>query len=183
VGFSGPTYREPAFYDAQVLSGLLGGGMSSRLFQEIRESRGLCYSIYTSAWGMADAGLFSVHAATGQEMMDELIEVVGVEFGRIAAEAPSEAEVARAKAQLKAGLLMSLESSSARAEQMARQLLNLGALVDMAELVCRVDAVTSERVRSLAERLLRSAPPSIAVVGAGAQSESFAASAARAIAT
>jgi predicted Zn-dependent peptidase len=183
IGFAGPSYLDAAFYDAQVLSGLLGGGMSSRLFQEVRENRGLCYSIYTSAWGMADAGLFSVHAATGQETMSELIAIVGQELRQIAAEAPSPAEVARAKAQLKVGLLMSLESSSSRAEQMARQIINIDRLISAAELVERVEAVTGARVRALAEKLLSSAPPSIAVVGAGPKSGRYASDTARTLST
>ena len=108
--------------------------MSSRLFQEVREERGLCYSIYSSAWGLADGGMFTVHAATGADMMGDLIDVVTREVMRSAGETPGEREVERAKAQLKAGLLMSLESSSARAEQMARQLLVYGRLLSAAEL-------------------------------------------------
>ncbi len=122
LGFEAPSYREDEFFAAQVLSGLLGGGMSSRLFQEVRERRGLCYAIYSTAWGLKDTGLFAVHAATGAGMVGELIDVVSDEIDRMADAVPSDAEVARAKAQLKAGLMMSLESSSARAEQMARQM-------------------------------------------------------------
>src|SRR5258706_3774525 len=115
LGFEAPSYCHSEFYAAQVFSGLFGGGMSSRLFQEARENRGLCYAIYSSAWGLADAGMFGIHAATGPEVMEELIDVVGQELAKVALERPGEAEVARAKAQLKAGLLMGLESSSARA--------------------------------------------------------------------
>ena len=77
MAFAGPSYREPEFYTAQVFSGLFGGGMSSRLFQEVRERRGLCYAIYSSCWALADTGLFGIHAATGPEMMGKLIDVVG----------------------------------------------------------------------------------------------------------
>jgi predicted Zn-dependent peptidase len=174
VGFRAPSYREAEFYAAQVFSGLFGGGMSSRLFQEVRESRGLCYAIYSSAWGLADAGLFEIHAATGAELMDELIEVISHELVDAAAARPSEPELARAKAQLKAGLLVSLESSSARAEQMARQLLAFGRVLAADELIQRVEEVTAERVRATAERLARASPPAIAVVGAGRRSADFA---------
>src|SRR5215475_4093448 len=122
LAFPGPSYRQEEFYTAQVFSGLFGGGMSSRLFQEVRERRGLCYAIYSSCWALADSGLFGLHAATGAEMLGKLIDVVAAEFKRAAADKPAEGELARSKAQLKAGLLMGLESSSARAEQMARQL-------------------------------------------------------------
>jgi predicted Zn-dependent peptidase len=174
VGFKAPSYREAEFYAAQVFSGLFGGGMSSRLFQEVREGRGLCYSISSSAWGLADAGLFEIHAATGAELMEELIEVIADEIADAAATRPGERELVRAKAQLKAGLLVSLESSSARAEQMARQLLAFGRLLAPDELIQHVEDVTAERARVVAERLATSSPPSIAVVGAGPRSTGFA---------
>ena len=162
------------FYTAQVFSGLFGGGMSSRLFQEVRERRGLCYAIYSSCWALADSGLFGLHAATGADLMRELIEVVGAEFKRAANEKPKDAEMARAKAQLKAGLLMGLESSSARAEQMARQLLLFDRLIDTPELVERIEGVSPEAVRTLASRLVTGTRPSVAIVGAGRKSDSYA---------
>ena len=174
---AGPSYREQEFYTAQVFSGLFGGGMSSRLFQEVRERRGLCYAIYSSCWALADAGLFGVHAATGAELMGKLIDVVGEQFLRAADEKPSEAELARAKAQLKAGLLMGLESSSARAEQMARQLLLFDRLIDAPELVERIESVTAGAARDLAGKLIGAARPSVVVVGAGAGGEALAHSA------
>jgi predicted Zn-dependent peptidase len=174
LGFEAPSYREPEFFAAQVFSGLLGGGMSSRLFQEVRERRGLCYAIYSTAWGLKDTGLFAVHAATGAGMVGELIDVVSDEIDRMAAEGPVEAEVARAKAQLKAGLMMSLESSSARAEQLARQILLHGRVLSTADIVASVDRVSAEDVRQIARRLRRS-EASVAVVGAGRKSHDLAA--------
>ena len=174
MAFAGPSYRARDFYTAQVFSGLFGGGMSSRLFQEVRERRGLCYAIYSSCWALADSGLFGIHAATGPEMMSKLIEVVGDELVGAAAEKPADAELARAKAQLKAGLLMGLESSSARAEQMARQLLLFDRLMEPRELIERIDAVTADAVRELAANLVGASPPSVAVVGAGRRGETFA---------
>ena len=141
--------------------------MSSRLFQEVRERRGLCYSIYSSCWGLADSGFFSVHAATGPEMLGELIEVVSAEFRRAASETPSGKEVERAKAQLKAGLLMGLESSGARAEQMARQMIVLDRLLSVDELIARVEAVTPQTCREIAEYLVATSAPTVALVGAG----------------
>ena len=182
MAFAGPSYRDPEFYTAQVFSGLFGGGMSSRLFQEVRERRGLCYAIYSSCWALADTGLFGIHAATGPEMMGKLIDVVGEQLVGAAAEKPAEAELARAKAQLKAGLLMGLESSSARAEQMARQLLLFDRLIEPPELIERIDAVTAEAVRELAAKLVSGSPPSVAVVGAGRKGEAFARMAAERVA-
>jgi predicted Zn-dependent peptidase len=173
IGFPSPSYQEDAFFTAQVFSGLFGGGMSSRLFQEVREKRGLCYAIYSTAWGLRDVGVFGIHAATGTEVMDALIDVIGAEIKRAADEAPSGPELARAKAQLKAGLLMSLESSSARAEQMARHLLSHGRILPTDELIEQVDAVTPEKVRSFAGEMAASAP-TVVIVGSGRKSRKFA---------
>lgn len=174
MGFEGLSWRQPEFYAVQVFSGLFGGGMSSRLFQEARERRGLCYSIYSSTWGLADTGLLAVHAATGSDTMGELVEVVRTEFERAASELPSEREVDRAKAQLKTGLLMSLESSVARAEQMARQLLAFDRLLTVEELMERVDVVTPEAVRNIAAKLITGSPMSVALVGAGERTHAYA---------
>jgi predicted Zn-dependent peptidase len=174
LAFEGPSYHDRDYLTAQVFSGLLGGGMSSRLFQEVRESRGLCYAIYSSAWGLADTGMLTIHAATGADLMDQLIDVVAAELARAAASEPAADEVQRAKAQLKAGLLMSLESCSARAEQMARQLLLFDRLIPTEELVARVDAVDGAGLRVMAERLFGGAAPAIAVVGAGRRSRTLA---------
>ena len=125
IGLPAPSYLEDDFYAAQVFSGLFGGGMSSRLFQEIRENRGLCYAIYSTVWGLRDAGMLAVHAATGPEKVEELSAIVAAELADVADKGPSAAELQRSSAQLKAGLLMALESSSVRAEQMARHLLTL----------------------------------------------------------
>ncbi|MEQ1651813.1 MAG: pitrilysin family protein [Hyphomicrobium sp.] len=171
IGLPGPTYLEDDFYAAQVFSGLFGGGMSSRLFQEIRENRGLCYAIYSSVWGLRDAGMLAVHAATGPEKIEQLATIVAAELADVANKGPSAAELQRSAAQLKAGLLMALESSSVRAEQMARHLLSHGALIPTRELVGRVDAVTRNDVRDVAERLAQAAP-SVAVVGSGKKSRS-----------
>lgn len=167
LGYEGMSYRDPQFYAAQVFSGLFGGGMSSRLFQEVREKRGLCYSIYSSAWGLSDTGLLSVHAATGPEMIAELVDVVREQLASATDDLVSERELQRAKAQLKTGLLMSLESSVGRAEQMARQMLAFDRLLPADELLDRVESVTRERVRETVQRLVAGKQPSIALVGAG----------------
>ena len=175
MAFAGPSYRSrDEFYTAQVFSGLFGGGMSSRLFQEVRERRGLCYAIYSTCWALADAGLFGIHAATGPEMMGKLIDVVGQQLTRAAGEKPTEAELARSKAQHKAGLLMGLESSSVRAEQMARQLLLFDRLIDTAEIVDSIESVSAGSVREMAAKLFLDSRPSVAVVGAGRKGKDYA---------
>src|SRR5262249_16642889 len=173
MAFAGPSYRARDFYTAQVFSGLFGGGMSSRLFQEVRERRGLCYAIYSSCWALADTGLFALHAATGPDMMGRLIDVIADEVRRAAREGANEAELARSKAQLKAGLLMGVESSAGGAEQMARQLLLFGRLLGTSELIARIDGVTAQAARALAARLFTT-EPSVVVVGAGENGEHFA---------
>jgi predicted Zn-dependent peptidase len=148
--------------------------MSSRLFQEIREDRGLCYSIYSTVWGLKDTGMLAVHAATGPEMVEELADVIAQELSAVADMGPTDAELARSKAQLKAGLLTALESSSVNAEQMARQLLAHDRLVTTAELIDEVENVDRERVRAFAERLMNEVA-SVSVVGSGRKSKQQAA--------
>lgn len=170
IGVPSPSFTDPAYYAAQVFSGLFGGGMSSRLFQEIREDRGLCYSIYSSVWGLRDAGMLAIHAATAPDMVDALSMLAAQEFRAIADAGPTESELNRSKAQIKAGLLMALESTSVRAEQMARHLLAHDRLVEMTELVDNVSAVTRDNIRDLAALMLTS-PATVAVVGSGRKSE------------
>ncbi len=180
MGFEGPGYRDPRFFTAQVFSGLFGGGMSSRLFQEVREHRGLCYSIYSSFWGLGDTGMLTIHAATGHTMLAGLVDVVREECMRAASSLPDAREVDRAKAQLKAGLLMSLESSGSRVEQVARQTLIHNRIVPADELVARVDAVTAADIRDFAQRMITAKPASAVIVGNGRKSAAMATRAAAA---
>lgn len=165
LAFEGPSYRTDDMYTGQILSSMLGGGMSSRLFQEAREARGLCYSIYSYCWCLSDSGLFGIHAATGADQVLELLEVMWSQLDNLANETVGDDELARAKAQLKSGLLMSLESSSARAEQIARQTLAFGAPRELDELVDKVDSVDKEAVRAFASKIILSSRPSASVVG------------------
>lgn len=164
LGFEAPSYRDPDFYAAQVLAGALGGGMSSRLFQEIRERRGLCYAIYSYAHGIADSGGFSIYAATAPDRANDLFEVVREELLRAAEGGFAETELARVKAQLKMGLLAGLESSAARAEQMGRHLLMHGRLLSNEELIESIETVTLADLQRQAETLLAT-PLSLAAVG------------------
>jgi predicted Zn-dependent peptidase len=164
LGFEGLPYSSSDFYAAQILASVIGGGMSSRLFQEVREKRGLCYSIYAFHWSFSDTGIFGVHAATGPEDVAKLMPVVVGELER-AAEEITDKEIQRARAQLRAGLLMTLESPAARAGQMARQLLLFGRLIPVEELVARVEAITAEDIRDLAQRIFAGSPPTLSTVG------------------
>ena len=163
MAFPGLSYDDDDFYALQVLSTLFGGGMSSRLFQEVRERRGLCYSIFSFASSYVDGGLFGVYAGTGEDELDQLVDVVGEEMLKLSG-GVSEEEVDRGRAQLKAGTLMSLESSSARAEQLARQLLIFGRPLPLQELIERIDAVDADAVTRLAARLA-GGRPAIAAMG------------------
>lgn len=173
IGFETPSFRDRRYYAAQVLSGLFGGGMSSRLFQEVRERQGLCYSIYSSAWGLRDVGMMAVHAAASHEAVQRLVDVIARELAELAATGPNAKELARSKAQLKAGLLMSLESSSARAEQIARQILHHGRLIPAEELVAGVDGVSRADIRRLAADIKKGVP-TVAIVGSGKASQAAA---------
>jgi predicted Zn-dependent peptidase len=157
LGFSGVSYTDPDHYAATVLSTALGGGMSSRLFQEIREKRGLVYTIYSFAHGYRDGGLFGVYAGTGPDEVVELMPAMCGEIAKIGAGLGA-AELKRARAQLKAGILMSLESTSARCEQLAQHLLVYGELLDVADIVARIEAVDNEAVMRVARRVTGSRP-------------------------
>ncbi|MAI49337.1 MAG: peptidase M16 [Rhodospirillaceae bacterium] len=158
IGFEGVGYNDADYYSLAVLSTALGGGMSSRLFQEVREKRGLVYSIYTFSSAYQDGGLFGLYAGTGAEEVAELVTVVCDELNRVAASPMEDAEIIRSRAQIKAGVLMSLENTSSRAERVARQLQVCGRIIPIEEISQRIDAVSSEDVRRVAERLLSSAP-------------------------
>jgi predicted Zn-dependent peptidase len=164
LAFEAPAYRHGDYFTAQILAGALGGGMSSRLFQEVRERRGLCYSIYAFASGLSDSGMFAVHAAGGPERAHALIEVIREELLKAAERGFHEDEIARVRAQLKMGLLAGLESSSARAEQLARQILIYGRPLSTAELIQKVEQVQVADVQALVAALLAS-PVSLATVG------------------
>ena len=164
VGFEGRSYGSDDFYTAQLLAGILGGGMSSRLFQEIREKRGLCYSIYAFHWSFADTGLFGVHAATGPGDVGELMPVLLGELER-ATHDITEQELARAKAQLRAGLLMTLENPASRAGQLARQLQHFGRIVPADELIARTNQIGIGDIEALAAGMTSGSPPTIAAVG------------------
>ena len=162
----GVPQRDPAIYSLQVFTNVLGGGMSSRLVQEVREIRGLCYSIYAFHAAYTDTGMLGVYAGTDASDLPELMRVVVHEIGN-AAETISEREIARSKAQMKAGLLMALESSGARAEQLARQMMIYGRPIPLEEIVGKIEAVTVESARAAGRAMIGRSRPAIAVLGPG----------------
>jgi predicted Zn-dependent peptidase len=173
LALSGLAVTDPALYSLQVFASILGGGMSSRLFQEAREKRGLCYSIYSFHMPYTDVGMFGLYAGTDAADTSELMRVIVDEIVS-AAETISEPEVARVKAQMKVGLLMALESSGARVEQVARQMLTRGRIIPIEELVEKVDAVTVESARAAGRALISRGKMATAVLGLGSGLESVA---------
>ena len=164
LGFEGAGYTNQEYYPLGVLSTALGGGMSSRLFQEIREKRGLVYSVYTFLSAYADGGLFGIYAGTSEDQSDQLIRVICEELRRVADNPLRADEIDRAKTQIKAGILMSLESSASRAERLARQLMIHNQIKSVEEISRRIDQVTSDDIRKVAERMLETSP-TIAAIG------------------
>ena len=166
LALEGVPQADPSLFSLQVFTNILGGGMSSRLFQEVREKRGLCYSVYTFHAPFTDTGFFGLYTGTDPADAPEMMEVV-VDVINDSVESLTEAEVARAKAQMKAGLLMALESCSSRAEQMARHVLAYGRPQTVQELVARIDAVSVESARDAARALLSRGAPAVVALGSG----------------
>ncbi|MEO3476531.1 pitrilysin family protein [Phaeobacter sp. CAU 1743] len=164
LALESPGYRDDEIYTAQIYASALGGGMSSRLFQEIREKRGLCYTIFAQAGAYADTGSTTIYAGTSGDQLADLAHITIDEMKR-AAEDMREDEVARARAQMKAGMLMGLESPSNRAERLARLVQIWDRVPSLEDTVARIDAVTVAGVRALAERLAVAAPAALALYG------------------
>lgn len=164
LGVEGIRYDDPDFYAAQVLATALGGGMSSRLFQEVREERGLAYNVFAFSASYVDTGLFGMYAAAAPDDAAELIRVLDAS-SRALVDAPAEAEIARARAQLKASLLMGLESSSAVCEDLARQHLIFGDYQSPARIAARIDAVDAAAVARVGRRLLHRPVASLCALG------------------
>ncbi len=164
LGLPAFSYIDDDFYALQVLSAMLGGGMSSRLFQEVRENRGLAYSIFSFASCYRDTGFLGIYAGTGEQDVAELMPVMCDEYMKLI-DAPTEAELVRARAQLKASLMMALESCHAQSEELARQLLIFRRRIPPEEIIAKVDAVDQEAIRRVGRRLLSGAGPTLAAIG------------------
>ena len=154
----------PDRFALMALSTLYGGGMSSRLFQQVREQRGLCYSIFSFASLYSDSGVFSVYAGTSASQANEMLTVAADELASIAQSVYPD-EVTRAKAQLRASLLMSRESVSNCADALARQIMLFGAPQDDAMLLAAIDDVDENAVRDMAAQLISGTGPALACVG------------------
>lgn len=164
MGFRGINREDPDYYSAVILGTILGGGMSSRLFQEIREKRGLVYSIYASHSSYHDDGQFEIYAGTGPENLKDLVPVTCDEIVKMMQEPAMENELNRAKAQIKAGILMSRESMLSRANRQAKYLINFDRAPDVARLIAQVDATTVYSVQKIAQKIF-TGKPTVAALG------------------
>lgn len=164
LALEGPGVRAETAYAAQIYASVLGGGMSSRLFQELRERRGLCYTIFAQAGSYDDTGLITLYAGTGPDQIRDLSTLTIDELRR-AAEGFTAPEIDRARAQMKAGLLMGLESPSARAERLARMIAVWDRVPGLEETIARIDAVTPDLLRGFAEGVVAQADPALALLG------------------
>ena len=164
LAFESPHYKADDFYAAQVFSIAFGGGMSSRLFQEVREKRGLCYTIFAQTGAYSDTGMTTIYAGTGGDQLGALSALTIAELSR-AAEDMSPAEVDRARAQMKAGMLMGLESPSSRAERLARLVQIWNRVPPIDETLAKIDAVAAPDVRRFAQTLATTAPAALALYG------------------
>ncbi len=171
IGFKGISRTDKNYYHAQALSSLLGGGMSSRLFQEIREKRGLCYSIYTFHSSYSDSGQFGIYAGTGPNDLAELVPVLCDEVQKAIADI-TEGEVRRAISQMKSSLLMGRESMMNRADQQAKYLIYNDKPLNIADIINSVESTTKQDLMDTAKRIF-SSQPTLAALGPLQNLESF----------
>jgi predicted Zn-dependent peptidase len=165
VGAEGTSASDDRRYAMSVLDAILGGGMASRLFQEIREKRGLVYSVYSSHNAYRKGGIFSISASTSPKNSEEVLALIRTELSHVADDGVSTDELYRAKEHIKGSLLLSLESTSTRMIRLGRSELNVGRHIPTAEVTARIDAVTKADVDELARRLFAPQRLALTVLG------------------
>ena len=173
LAYPSRSYRDPQRYTLQILSNILGGGMSSRLFQRVREERGLCYSIFSYSTAYRETGLLGIYTALVPETEEEALRLVQEEIERFVQDGPTKEEIDRTREQSKANLLMGLESTSARMNHLARGELLMGHVSTPQEIVDQLDSVTYESVLSLARAILRPSEVSFSAVGRVRKKEEY----------
>ncbi len=171
LGFENVSYNDPDYFAMRTLSSVLGGGMSSRLFQEVREKRGLAYEVYTYAMSTSDSGLFSIYAGTNPEDLASLLPVISEEIMKVTQSITAE-ELARAKTQMKSGFLMSRESVNRRADQLGKCFLQTGELLDIEQRISEIEDVTEQDVAKVAKKIF-SSTPTFAALGDLGKLESY----------
>jgi len=164
LGFEGKSYLDEDYYASQILAMILGGGMSSRLFQEVRENRGLAYSIYAFNYAYKDSGLFGIYAGTTPEKTNELISATCDEVKKICRKISSQ-EMDRVHTQFKAGLLMAKESTGSRMQRLGGDILSHDRLISDKEILQRVAAVTKADITRVAEAIFTGSSPTFTAIG------------------
>lgn len=172
LGFQGIKKADENFYTAGLLSTILGGGMSSRLFQEVREKHGLVYSVYSAHSAYQDDGQFEIYAGTGPDKLAKLVPVVCDEIQKIIQEKISDEELSRAKSQLRASMLMGRESMLSRCNRQAKYMINFNKEVDINNLLAQIEAVKIDDIQNIAQKIF-STKPTIAALGPLEQLESY----------
>lgn len=165
LGVPSPHISHSSRYVAYILSTLVGGGMSSRLFQNIREEKGLVYSIYSDLNPYRDTGYMCVYAGTSAESAPKVVSEIVSEFRRLKNETISEDELRRVKDQLKGNLMLSLESSTARMSNLARQEMYFDRFFDLDEIIQRVEAVTADDLTELANEMFQTEKTAVTILG------------------
>ena len=165
IGTEGPHQASSERYTAYILNAILGGSISSRLFQVIREERGLAYSVYSGLSCFQDTGQLTVYAGTNPKNVPEVLELVMSEFGRIRNEPIEVPELQRAKDHLRGSLIMGLESTASRMSQLARQEMCYGRQVSVEEAIRGIEAVSSEDLRRLASSMFQNRPLAMTLLG------------------
>lgn len=165
IGFPGFSYHDAEFYPNILLGAVLGGGMSSRLFQEVREKRGLAYSIYAYATSYFDNGIFSIYSSTTPDKIKELVQLLKHEIN-ILPDNIQQKELDRAKAQIKSSILMGQESSSSRAEDLGRHLINYNRHIPIEEIIGKINKVEIADLKDAANKIFMDKKPTISAVGA-----------------
>jgi len=165
LGVPAISQAHPDRYAVHLMNLALGGGMSSRLFQEIREKRGRCYSVYSFLSSYRDTGYLGIYAGTSAEWLPEVIDVVRAEVGKVAREGLGEVELARSKTQMKGNMLLALETSDSRMSRLAKNELYHGRDVTMEEVAAAIDAVTHDDVVRVASELFAGRPLATLVLG------------------
>jgi len=166
LGVRAIAVMDPDRYALTVLNQVLGGGMSSRLFQEIREARGLAYSVYSYRGAFADTGFLALYAGTSSDRARETLQLLDEQLDRLVADGGvADDELTAAKGSLSGSLLMALETSAARMRRLGRDELVEGEIIELDELVARIEAVDHDAIGRVIDRLLVGAPRTLAVVG------------------
>lgn len=162
-GFQGYSYKTDKFYTSNILSSVLGGGMSSRLFQEIREKKGLCYTIYSMSSSYYDTGSFKIYAGVSPKKTNELIDAVIKELKKIANKI-SQKELKRSVAQCKASILMARESTTARSRHLGSDLFAYSRVRTIKEIIKKIESIKVKDLQNLMEEILSSSP-TLALLG------------------